>query len=169
MPPSWSQGGWSTWSGVVEAESGVVSNAVAARGSQSLSIVAGNDTTKIFSGITSRLWTVKANVFVPAAQTGTLYFILLNNFVEGQNWAAQIAMSATAGTVKSEEGGGTLPIVMDAWAQIEVTIDLAANRHKILYNGATLRDWAQWAADATPVGTRVHGSVERRHDRSVLQ
>jgi hypothetical protein len=40
-------------------------------------------------------------------------------------------------------GGGSLPLVLDAWVELRVTVDLDANQYQVFYGGQ-LFDTQQW-------------------------
>jgi len=144
------QGIWQTWSGGTGTpEDALVSDEEAASGVNSLLIVGPNDTVAIFQDLTEGIWVVGAKVFVPSTMSGTLYFILMNRFVqactgEPCDWSVQLQMSAAAGVIHDDLGGGTLPLALDEWAAIRVEIDLDRNIHNIFYNDAPLAEGRAW-------------------------
>jgi hypothetical protein len=147
------QGGWETWGGVPGANTTVV-NTHSYSSPNSLDISGPADIVHQFVGVNSGTWYVKVQTYVPSAQTGDLYFIILNRYdgvcaaAGACDWSVQIRMSATDGVVASEGGSSnpgtaTLPLLTNQWAEIVIEVNFGANTHSIYYNG-TLLETLPW-------------------------
>ena len=136
------QGGWSGWNGNATL-AGTVSTLQASSGTQSLQLVAGNDTVRTFSGVTSGQWTFSLRQYIPAASSGSSYVILLNSYPTTLNYSAQLLTDFTAGLVGVFDGasvqqGSTLSLVKDQWVDIRFDFDLNANSVSAFYNNGLL-------------------------------
>lgn len=77
--------------------------------------------------------------------TGSTYFILLNTYAYPAgpyNWSVQVEFSIANG-IRGNFGTPTIghnvvPLVTDAWAEIQVLVDLDANWCQFYYNGVLL-------------------------------
>jgi hypothetical protein len=133
------QGGWAAWTGAPVSYAGTVTNTFAASGAQSLQIVQGNDTVQTFSGVASGLWSLSLQQYVPASAGGTTWVILLNDYATAQDWAGQMTMNITAGTVGlAEEAAASLPLRKDAWVDIRFDIDPVARSFAAYYDNTLL-------------------------------
>ncbi len=136
---------WDTWDG--SGPDGVISDEQAASGTKSLKIVGDNDVTANIAQAAG-MWEIKCKVFVPAGHAGTTYFILMNAYdgAAGGNdhWAQQFELRDTS-VAAASEGGGTAPLVVGAWSEIKVVVDLFNNVQSVYYNDALLLSNAEWA------------------------
>jgi len=147
------QGAWDTWDQDpnVDAE---VSNNIASSLPNSLELQPFDDIVRLFSGINTGVFVFTSNVLIPAGQSGTYYFILLNTYAHNgpKNWSVQIAMSDASGMV-SDAGGSSaptatstpVPIIYNAWAEVRVEIDFIANTYNAFYNGQPVMVGNTWA------------------------
>ena len=161
------QGGWQTWDNNPAADT-IVTAAQSLTPPNSLLIagVGANqaDIVHTFTGVDTGTWHAKVMTYVPSTQTGTLMFILLNTYVSGagaDNWSAQVALCRVApcGSIPGGApivpgmvtnvggsgviGGGTTPLILDAWVNLRVTINFAANQYQVFYNNV-LFDTRTW-------------------------
>ena len=138
------QGIWSTWDGD-PAVDGIISTEQAASGAKSLKIRADND---VIGELRQDKGTCEfsVKVFVPSDHVGTSYVILMNEYNVGvaYKWSTQIELT---GTATIAEAGGTLPLVLDAWSDIKIVINLTANKKSIYYNGALLGSEVAFTGD----------------------
>lgn len=145
------QGGWTTWDETTNpAADAEVTDAMSYSAPNSLDISGSSDIVHTFSGVVSGMWYVKTRVYIPAGQTGSLYFIILNQYQASgaQNWSAQIKMSASTGKVSSLGGtdnasAAELPIITDQWVELRFEIDLSTNKYWVFYNNEQL-DYLPW-------------------------
>ena len=135
------QGGWQGWTGLPTA--GNVSTLQASSGTQSLQVVAGNDTVRPFSGVTSGQWTLSLQQYVPSTASGSTWVITMNSYPSSLNWSAQLLTDISQGLVGVFDGGGTqagstLALLKDQWVDIRFEIDLTANSVSSFYNNTLL-------------------------------
>jgi len=140
------QGGWGGWNGN-SAVAGNVSGLQAFSGTNSLQLVAGNDTVRTFSGVTSGQWTFSLQQYIPSASSGSSYVILLNNYPTTLNYSAQLLTDFSAGLVGVFDGAGaqqgsTLSLLKDQWVNIRFDINLDANSVSAFYNNGLLATYA---------------------------
>lgn len=136
------QGGWEGWTGIAGA-AGTVSTLQASSGTQSLQLVAGNDTVRPFSGVTSGLWTLSMQQYVPGASSGSSWIITMNSYPTSLNWSAQILADFSAGVIGVFDGAGTqqgstLSLIKDQWVDIRLEINLDANSVSSYYNNSLI-------------------------------
>jgi len=128
-------GGWKGWDNVA-ASAGVVSNAVAHSGSNSIQI-SSRDAIHPFSGITSGVWELVAWQYIVGAQGGTHWFIGNNVYNDGgpYTWAIETQFNTGIGNVLDDfRPENLVPILLDQWVQIRNVIDLDANTVMTYYN-----------------------------------
>ena len=81
--------------------------------------------------------------------TGTSYFILLSDYLDGQgqenSWAVQLRMDSALMVIECEYDAISLPLILDKWVEIRVEIDLDGDWMEIYYNGTFLHEKA-WTA-----------------------
>ncbi len=137
------QGSWEGWTGNA-AVAGSVTAAQALSGSQSLGVVVGNDTVRPFTGVSSGLWTLSLQQYVPSASSGNSWVILMNSYPANLNWSAQIYADITAGQMLSQDTPtASVALVKDQWVPIRFDIDLNAGSVTSYYNN-TLLDTHAW-------------------------
>ena len=135
------QGGWEGWTGNPVA--GTVCTAQASSGTQSLEVVAGNDTVHPFSGVASGLWTLSMQQYIPSASSGSSWVILMNNYPTTLNWSEQMLVDISGSLVGVFDGAGaqqgsTTTVLKDQWVDIRFEIDLDASSVTSYYNNTLL-------------------------------
>ena len=136
------QGGWEEWGPGAGA---FVSNAQSRSPSNSIDIAGPSDLVHQYTGSTTGKWVYRAKQYIPSTMTGSTYFILLNTYAYPAgpyNWSVQVEFSVANG-IRGDFGSPTrahnvVPMVTDAWADIQVLIDLDANWCQFYYNGVLL-------------------------------
>jgi hypothetical protein len=152
------QGGWETWDQNPAANTTVVSTQ-AFNPPNSLFVAGPADIVHQFVGLNSGTWFARAMVYIPSTQEGEAFFILLNTYLVGTHnnpdWSAQVVFcninclgNGIPGTVFSlgggeVGGGGSLPLITDAWVEIRAQIDLTNNMYQLFYGGQ-LFETQQW-------------------------
>lgn len=138
------QGGWEGWTGIAGA-AGSVTTAVASSGTKSLRLIAGNDTVRPFSGVTSGKWTLSIEQYIPSTSSGSHWTILLNRYPNNLNWSVQTLADLSQGLIGEFDGSGgtgqhgvTLQLVKDAWIPLRYEIDLDANSVSAYYNNTLM-------------------------------
>ncbi len=136
------QGGWQGWTGNA-AVAGLVSTAQAASGTKSLQILSANDTVQPFTGLSSGLWTLSMQQYIPSTSSGTTYTILLNRYPANLNWSSQVTADIGAGLVGYFDGAGnqqgsTLALNKDKWVDLRFDINLTANSVSAYYDNALM-------------------------------
>jgi hypothetical protein len=94
-----------------------------------------------YAGISAGEWVFTAWQYVPAAFSGTSYFILLNTYADGgpYDWSVQLRFDGAAGTVTDDfRTGDAVSLVRNSWAQIRIEFDLSANTVSQFYNGTRI-------------------------------
>jgi len=152
------QGGWDSWTGTTTYPYNTVDAGLAFSGVQSLRVVGSvsgcagcSDTVYEFSpAITTGVWKLSVQQYVPSGFSGQSYLILLNDFGQPAgpyDWSAQVSVnSATSTFTVDPQGTGTVhngpqPIGYDRWVPIELEIDLTANIIRIYYDGVLMNDY----------------------------
>lgn len=136
------QGGWEGWTGNA-AVAGTVTAAQAYSGTQSLRVVAGNDTVRPFTGVSSGWWSLSLMQYIPSTSSGNSWVILMNSYPANLNWSEQMLVDISAGLVGVFDGagaqqGGVLSIVKDQWVPIRFDINLTDNTVSSYYNDSFL-------------------------------
>jgi hypothetical protein len=132
------QGGWEGWTGIAGA-AGDVTTLQASSGTQSLQVVAGNDTVRPFSGVAGGLWTLSLQQYVPSASSGGSWIILMNNYPTTPNWSAQLFTDISGNAMTSSQVPiASAPLVKDQWVDIRFEINLDANSVTSYYNNTLL-------------------------------
>jgi hypothetical protein len=152
------QGGWEGWAG--SATAGALTSTTQARSApNSIEVVGDTDLVHQYAGYTSGVWTYTAWQYLPAAETGKTYFILLNTYpatVFG-HWSVQLCFDGAANLLRDDLSGtcvaaSTTPLVRDEWVEIRVEVDLTANTQTVYYDG-TLFYTAAWSTHLGPEGS----------------
>ena len=133
------QGSWEEWGPGAGA---FVSNAQSRSPSNSIEIAGPSDLVHQYTGSTTGKWVYRAKQYIPSTMTGSTYFILLNTYAYPAgpyNWSVQVEFSVANG-IRGDFGAparahNVVPMVTDAWADIQVLIDLDANWCQFYYNG----------------------------------
>ena len=151
------QGGWETWDQVPSADTTVVSTQ-AFNPPNSLFVAVPADIVHQFAGLNSGTWFARTMTYVPSTQQGDMFLILMNTYVVGTHnnpdWSAQIVLCTTnctsgiPGMVFSVGGGevgggGSIPLINDAWVELRVQIDLTNNMYQAFYGGQQFES-QQW-------------------------
>ncbi len=152
--------GWETW-GLDPAVDSLIVDGQAQTAPNSLFVENNQDVVQTFTGLDSGRYVVKASVWIDATQAGDAYFIMLNDFTQPAgpfNWSVQLRFNALLGDVADlggsaggPPGGGTLPLPVDQWNEIEIQIDLDNNLHNIYFNGTALRECELWSGGLTEI------------------
>ncbi|MCJ7696964.1 MAG: PKD domain-containing protein, partial [Thermoplasmata archaeon] len=167
------QGGWHGWDDVATV-TGYVSNAQSRSSPNSLEIAwfSGNSADMVheYNDINSGIWTYTAYQYVPSAMTGNTFFILMNTYVTGvhnsPDWSLQLVSSATAGDIHDyDDTAASLPLVTDAWAKIQVVIDLVTDWQTITYNDVQLQAKG-WTDGVSPGGALNLACVDLYADQA---
>ncbi|MEZ6232773.1 MAG: GC-type dockerin domain-anchored protein [Phycisphaerales bacterium] len=142
---------WAGWDGVAAAE-GIVSNAMALSGANSMQIDLGADAVANYGvgTISSGAWEFRAWQFIPsswiaAVPDQTTYFILLNEYADlgPYCWALQLEFDSFSDTVRDFDNrplSVEVPIVTDQWVEIVVAFDLDNDTIVTTYNGTQICD-----------------------------
>ncbi len=160
------QGGWKGWGNDPTFGAFAVDDQ-ASSAPNSIEIVGNADLVREFTGITSGVWTFKTSQFIPSGFIGQTYFIMLNTYVDGCtsspdcNWSVQVMYDSVTGQMGPDFGScaGSLPIVFDAWTDIEVQIDLDTDVQTFFYGGQQLYT-CSWAEGASGGGVANVGAVD---------
>jgi len=132
-------GGWKGWDNLLSA--GALTSAAAAQsGPNSVDINGASDLVQPFN-ITGGHVQFKAMQYIPGNMSGTTYFLLLNEYVDGgpYDWSVQMSFNSVSNLVVSDFGGGAnAPIIRDRWVPLLFDIDMDANTVSEYYNGALL-------------------------------
>lgn len=151
-------GGWEEWGPGAGAN---VSNAQALSAPHSIDISGAADLVHQYPGVTSGKWVYRTMQYIPSGTTGLTYFILLNTYNSGQavyNWSVQVGFNAAAGTLTGDFGAaanGSAPLVLDAWVEIKVFIDLDNDVTEFFYNGEQVGPAYSWSDGVFGAGTGV--------------
>lgn len=132
-------GGWKGWDND-PTFAGVVSNAQAHTGANSIAIGPAADAVHEFSGYGSGgAYDIIAWTYVPSTMTGEQYFIVLNTYNDGgpYNWSTQILFNATTNVVSAVDFGTTTTLIEDQWVELRVHVDLdpTVDQQTMYYNG----------------------------------
>ena len=144
------KGGWEGWAGT-PAVAGTVSTANSFSAPNSLRLVAGNDTVRPFTGVTSGLWTFSLKQYLPSTSSGSTWTILLNQYPNNLNWSVQVLSDLSAGFIgvfdsNGDQQGATLNLIKDQWVDMRFEINLNANSVTSYYNN-TLIGTMPWQSD----------------------
>lgn len=136
------KGGWEGWAGT-PAVAGTVSTANSFSAPNSLRLVAGNDTVRPFTGITSGLWTFSLKQYLPSTSSGSTWTIFLNQYPNNLNWSVQVLSDLSAGLIgvfdsNGNQQGATLNLVKDQWVDMRFEINLNANSVSSFYNNTLI-------------------------------
>ncbi len=147
------QGGWKGWDNTPGAGA-PASDLVAFSGAISAEIGGDADLVHEFD-VTDGKWVFSVMQYIPSGTTGQNWFILLNQYSDAgsggpdKDWSLQYVFDLAAGTVTSQESGGTANIVYDEWVELMFIIDLDNNSAEGYYNGALVGD-QDWDDTAHP-------------------
>lgn len=134
-------GGWRGWNND-SSYAGVVSDAQAYSGSNSLLITGLTSAIHPFSGITSGLWEMSAWQYIPDASVKDNYFIVLNKYADntsGNKYAIQTQFDYSSNFVKdSFRIENPVSIITNEWVKISNIIDLDLNTLSSYYNDSLI-------------------------------
>lgn len=158
-PGPLNSGGWDGWDGVPAAY-GVVTDAIARSGANSLAVSGTSDAVRGFSGYTSGQWVVKGYIYVPGNLDNLTYWIIQNQYAHGgpYDWTVEVHLDPLLGEVTEEiqgaygDGTNYLTLITDAWVEIRAEFDLDANVVTTYYDGQLLA--------TGPVDIRQGGPIE---------
>ncbi len=132
-------GGWFGWGNDVAF--GALTSDVQARSVLNSADINGNSDLVHPYTQTSGIWTYTAWQYIPGSFSGTSYFIMLNQYDHACtpcNWSVQVNFNSATGLMTDDGGANSMPYVTDAWAKIEVVVDLDADTQTFFYNGNIL-------------------------------
>jgi hypothetical protein len=154
------QGGWEGWDDDPGADA-LVTDAVSHSSPNSVDILPTSDLIRQFEGYTAGCWRITAWQFIPGTFQGETYFLLLNTYAHGggYNWSTQLMFTSIGGYVESQGEGAQLPLIMDAWVELCVEIDLDADIQRIYYGGQLLSE-KSWTEGLTGGGAANIGCVD---------
>ncbi len=140
---------WDTWD-ANPAVDGVITDERAASGEKSLKIEYDNDIVCVLKNVTAGVWSIRVKYFIPDEHTGSVYFILMNQYPDNKAWAEQITMNSGNGTITTMDGGSD-SIITGEWVELETIVDFNNNVIDIYYGGDPLVIGGQYANDDTDV------------------
>jgi len=134
---------WELWSGGSGGtEDPYVSAAQAFSGSNSVVIVQNNDLVKSFGALTTGMWKMSWQMYIPTSKSG--YFNTMADFA-GFSWAMQVFFNTTAsGTIDAAgEAAASFSYTQGAWIPCVVICDLDNDLGTFILEGDTVHTW-QW-------------------------
>ena len=150
-------GGWLGWDNdpgsagfVRNAQSNSAPHSLAIDGTAPAGFV--SDLVQEFSTPGTGSYNLSVDTYFPANSTGAQFFIMLNRYNVGgsKNWSTQTRFDHATGMVTETDSGigqsGSVPIVYDQWAPIDMVIDLDNDLVSLAYNGSavfTNQAWSQ--------------------------
>lgn len=142
-------GGWAGWDNVAAA-AGTVSAAQANSSPNSIAISGATDAVHPFvPAYGAGSWVITAWQYIPSATfTADTYFIVNNVYNHGgpYNWAIELQFDKALNRVLDDfRAEPVVPILFDAWVEIRVEVDLAANTQTTWY-GCTQVSTGTWTA-----------------------
>ncbi len=141
-------GGWKGWDNI-PAAGAYVRDDQAYSAPHSVEIAAATDLVHEYSGYTAGQWNYTAWQYVPDDFSGTSYFILLSDYVDGagqaNSWAVQIRFDSSLLIAESEYDSVSLPLIQGRWVELRTEIDLDADWFTFYYDGNVLVEKA-WTA-----------------------
>lgn len=150
--------GWLGWDGDANS-TGFVTNAFSNSAPNSLAIDGTgpgrvvSDLVQEFTASGSGIYLLHTETYFPGNSTGTQWFIMLNRYNVGgaKDWSTQTQFNHTTGMVTEVDShipdrSGSIPIVYDRWAPIDMVIDLDNDLVSFSYNNTSLyvdQPWQQ--------------------------
>ncbi len=144
------QGGWEGWDASPAADA-MVTTLQSFSSPNSLAVSGAADVVHQFAGVSGGVWYAKVQTYVPASQSGELFFIILDQYAHGgpYHWSVQVAMCQSAcvtagvspGSVSNlggtdVPGTGAVPLLTDQWVELIVEIDFGCQSlHRDLRRG----------------------------------
>ncbi|MEX2219847.1 MAG: hypothetical protein WD749_13935 [Phycisphaerales bacterium] len=144
--------GWSIW--YLGGTPGAIVSGNAHSGANAFQITAGSDVVQT-GNVTSGEWTLRAYTFVPAAATGTGYFIVMHAYngvpAAPDRWAIQIQFNATTNSVVNFNNSAVLaPLIRDQWVELRAEVNLTSNTYDVFYGGNQVITGLTYATAGTP-------------------
>lgn len=145
------QGGWRGWDGLGDTVS-TVTSANAFDGTQALAYSTGTDVIQEFD-LHSGRWVITANVFIPSGLSGGHWLVFLNQYDDAgpYEWGGQIEFDSNSGMLRCDCGGtdaAVVPMVVDAWAEVRLVVDIDNDQAELSYDGNLLVNWV-WTSGFT--------------------
>ncbi len=139
------QSAWQTWNLDPRVDALVVMDQ-ARSGDRSVRIAGDNgpfvDTDLImrFNNVERGRWTLTLWQYVPSWQSGNSYILLLSKYSPNghQEWLSQIHVNAATGMITVDFDGRALPLIVDAWVELRVEMNVEANALAVFYGGEEL-------------------------------
>ncbi len=132
------QGTWVGWNRT-GTDDAPVTETMAASGNKSLQLGGADmvDLVPEFTGITSGIWTLTAQTFIPGNATGAfdIGWVTWDEVAETHGWSGAISFNLGNDTVE-----GTLPLVRDEWIEAKAVFDVDAMTVATFYNGVESDD-----------------------------
>jgi hypothetical protein len=156
------QGGWKGWFNDPSAGA-LVSDLYAHSPTNSVQILGASDLVHEYAGFTSGTWTYTTWQYVPSGYSGQTYFIMLNSYDDAGanlNWSTQVYFDSASGqVVNSGASGGTLPLIIGAWVELRVEIDLDNDTQAFYYDDQLLYQ-GTWTDEVSGGGVLNIGAVD---------
>jgi hypothetical protein len=140
---------WGTWSGPSgTGEDPFVSSTYAYNGSNSVVIVSANDLVKPYGSLTTGMWKISWQQYIPAGKAG--YFNTMSGFTPNPfYWVMEAYFDAGgAGRLLTGEPQVDFTWTEDTWHLVEVIVDLDGNLGRFLIDGALISEWP-WTMGAS--------------------
>ncbi len=160
-------GGWGPWPGSTDV-CGMVTTDEAFSGMRSLKIDGamggatglGDDMVQRFD-LTSGRHVLTMQTLVPMGASGRGWVVMLSEFPAPFNWALNLMLDADAGVIRDEQDAGqSTPLVFDAWAELQVVIDLDADTVDATYNGVQFITGKSWTLGVPPSGPATFKALD---------
>jgi hypothetical protein len=148
--------GWKGWDGDPAFDAHVASEQ-ASTPLNSVEIAGATDLVQEFAGFDDGRWTFTAYQYIPSdfasgteGQFAGTYFVLMNTYVDGgphaeSDWSVQMQFDSNDGMLKVYYGNGldtvAVPYDTDRWVEIQVSIDLPADRAGVYYDGELVAEY----------------------------
>jgi type IX secretion system substrate protein len=142
---------WTTWSNSPGGgEDGVISDAYAYSGTQSLYLVNNTDQVLPFGGLTEGVFETGLMMYVPSGYCGYFNLLHLLDEVDGSNeWGLEVYFHDT-GDIEIHAGGtgsASSTYTPDTWVYCKAIIDLDADQAEFYIDDALIHSW-QWSIQA---------------------
>jgi hypothetical protein len=146
---------WTTWSNLPgSGEDPYVSDAHAYSSPNSVVIAQNNDLVKTFGQLTSGMWKISFQVYIPTGKTG--YFNTLSGFTPNPyEWGMECYFNPTTGQLYAGSSTSiSFPYANDTWQLVEVIVDLDNDMAQFWFDGAMIHEW-QWTLGASGAGSAL--------------
>lgn len=108
-----------------------------------------DDVVHTFNGLTAGQYLFTADVFIPEGSAFDMIFSLLNAYVPTQqaNFSLRLDFDPFNGVVRDIDTGSELPLVIGAWVELSVLIDLDTDTQIVYYDDEVLvvKSWTEGA------------------------